>query len=112
MEAIISTNIPLPDYQHLLVKISDTYQSGQVKATQAVNIQLLETYWHIGQHIVEFEQSGNTRAEYGKALISNLAKDLSLLHGKGFSASNVKRFRQFYQAFSDRGNSSPLGIYF
>ncbi len=99
MEAIISTNIPQPDYQHLLVKISDIYQSGQVKATQAVNIQLLETYWQIGQHIIEFEQGGNARAEYGKALISNLAKDLSLLHGKGFSASNVKRFRQFYLAY-------------
>lgn len=99
MEAINSTNIPQPDYQHLLVKISDTYLSGQVKATQAVNIQLLETYWQIGQHIVEFEQGGKARAEYGKALISNLAKDLSLLHGKGFSASNVKRFRQFYPAY-------------
>ena len=99
MEEIISKNIPHPDYQHLLVKISDTYQSGQVKATQAVNIQLLETYWQIGRHIVEFEQGGNARAEYGKALISTLAKDLSLLHGKGFSASNVKRFRQFYLAY-------------
>ena len=88
-----------PDYQYLLVKISDTYQSGQVKATQAVNTHLLETYWQIGQHIVEFEQGGNARAEYGKALISNLAKDLSLLHGKGFSASNVKRFRQFYLTY-------------
>ena len=99
MKEIVSKNIAHPDYQHLLVKISDTYQSGQVKATQAVNIQLLETYWQIGQHIVEFEQGGNVRAEYGKALISNLAKDLSLLHGKGFSASNVKRFRQFYLAY-------------
>ena len=88
-----------PDYQYLLVKISDTYQSGQVKATQAVNTHLLETYWQIGRHIVEFEQGGNARAEYGKALISNLAKDLSLLHGKGFSASNVKRFRQFYLTY-------------
>ena len=99
MEEVVSKNIPEPGYQHLLVKISDTYQSGQVKATQAVNTQLLETYWQIGQHIVEFEQGGNIRAEYGKALISNLAKDLSLLHGKGFSASNVKRFRQFYLAY-------------
>lgn len=96
MEAIISTNIPLPDYQHLLLTISDTYQSGQVKATQAVNIQLLETYWQIGQHIVEFEQGGNARAEYGKALISNLAKDLSLLHGKGFSRSNIVYMRLLY----------------
>ena len=73
--------------------ISDTYQSGQVRATQLVNIQLLETYWQIGQHIVEFEQGGNERAEYGKALISNLANDLSLLHGKGFSQSNILYMR-------------------
>jgi len=99
MEEVISNNIPQPDYQHLIIKISDTYVSGQVRATQAVNIQLLETYWQIGQHIVEFEQGGNTKAAYGKALISTLAKDLSLLHGKGFSASNVKRFRQFYLSY-------------
>ena len=99
MENDVLINTLQPDYQYLLVTISDTYISGQVKATQAVNIQLLETYWQIGQHIVEFEQGGNARAEYGKALISNLAKDLSLLHGKGFSASNVKRFRQFYLAY-------------
>ena len=99
MTEIISKNIPPEDYRYLLATISDTYTSGQVKATQAVNTQLLETYWQIGQHIVEFEQGGNARAEYGKALISTLAKDLSLLHGKGFSASNVKRFRQFYLAY-------------
>ena len=87
-----------PEYQNLLGKISVIYTHGQVKATNAVNVQLLETYWQIGQHIVEFEQAGNARAEYGKALINTLAKDLSLLHGKGFSASNVKRFRQFYMA--------------
>ena len=99
MEEVVSKNIPQPDYQHLLVKISDTYQTGQVKATQAVNTRLLETYWQIGQHIVAFEQGGNARAEYGKGLISALAKDLSLLHGKGFSTSNVKRFRQFYLTY-------------
>lgn len=99
MEKEISKNIPQPDYEYLLVKISDTYISGQIKATQAVNVQLTQTYWQIGRHIVEFEQGGNVRAEYGKALISNLARDLTLLHGKGFSASNVKRFRQFYLTY-------------
>ena len=88
-----------PLYHNLLGKISATYTHGQIKATNAVNVQLLETYWQIGQHIVEFEQGGNVRAVYGKALINNLAKDLSLLHGKGFSVSNVKRFRQFYLAY-------------
>ncbi len=96
MEEHISINQRQPEYRYLLGKISDTYVSGQVKATQAVNIQLLETYWQIGQHIVEFEQGGNARAEYGKALISNLAKDLSLLHGKGFSRSNIVYMRLLY----------------
>jgi predicted nuclease of restriction endonuclease-like (RecB) superfamily len=79
-----------------LGKISETYTFGQVKAVQAVNVQLLETYWQIGQHIVEFEQGGKLRADYGKALISNLAKDLSLLHGKGFSRSNLVYMRLLY----------------
>lgn len=96
MKEVISNNIQQPQYEHLLIKISETYVSGQVKATQAVNIHLLETYWQIGQHIVEFEQGGTTKAEYGKALITNLAKDLSLLHGKGFSRSNVVYMRLLY----------------
>lgn len=87
------------EYQTLVDKISATYSHGQQAAIQTVNTQLLETYWQIGQYIVEFEQAGNVRAEYGKALISNLAKDLTVLHGKGFSVSNVKRFRQFYLAY-------------
>jgi len=96
MKEVVTKNIHQPDYEHLLIKISETYSSGQVKATHAVNTQLLETYWQIGQHIVEFEQGGNVRAEYGKALISNLAKDLSLLHGKGFSRSNIVYMRLLY----------------
>ena len=85
-----------PEYEQLLGKISITYTTGQVKATQAVNTELLETYWQIGRHIVEFEQGGNIRAEYGKGLISNLAKDLSLLHGRGFSRSNIVYMRLLY----------------
>ncbi len=88
-----------PEYEELLGKISGTYTTGQVKATHAVNTVLLETYWQTGRHIVEFEQGGDIHAEYGKKLISNLARDLTLMHGKGFSISNVKRFRQFYFAF-------------
>ncbi|MEO8112397.1 MAG: PDDEXK nuclease domain-containing protein [Ginsengibacter sp.] len=84
------------NYQHLLDSISITYSQGQKKAINAVNIQLLEAYWQIGQYIVEFEQGGNSKAEYGKALISNLAKDLTLRHGKGFSRSNVVYMRLLY----------------
>jgi predicted nuclease of restriction endonuclease-like (RecB) superfamily len=91
-----NANEKTQEYQNLLGKISETYTIGQVKAVQAVNVALLETYWQIGQHIVEFEQGGKLRAEYGKALISNLAKDLSLLHGKGFSRSNLVYMRLLY----------------
>jgi hypothetical protein len=48
---------------------------------------------------VEYEQDGKRKAEYGKALLENLSKDLTLLHGKGFSRSNLQRMRQFYLAY-------------
>lgn len=86
-------------YRQLVQQISDTYTQGRVKAVQAVNAQLVQTYWHVGRHIVEFEQAGQVRAEYGKALIDTLAADLGLRHGKGFSRSNLIRFRQFYLAY-------------
>jgi predicted nuclease of restriction endonuclease-like (RecB) superfamily len=72
---------------------------GQKKAVVAINKYHLDTYWQIGQYIVEFEQGGKAKAEYGKGLIENLSKDLSLLHGRGFSLSNLKRMRQFYLVY-------------
>ncbi|MCP4348383.1 MAG: DUF1016 domain-containing protein [Desulfobacterales bacterium] len=87
------------NYQGLVSQISETYLKGQKKAVISVNSHLLETYWAVGQYIVEFEQKGNEKAEYGKCLIENLSKDLCALHGKGFSVSNLKRMRQFYLAY-------------
>jgi hypothetical protein len=84
------------DYRSLLGRISDTYAYGYQKAVAAVNANMVETYWKIGQYIVEFEQEGKSKAEYGKALLTNLSKDLSLAHGKGFSLSNVYVMRQFF----------------
>ena len=86
-------------YVALLQQISDTYAQGRMQAVQAVNTHITQTYWQVGQQIVEFEQGGKARAEYGKALISSLASDLGLRHGKGFSRSNLTRFRQFYLAW-------------
>jgi predicted nuclease of restriction endonuclease-like (RecB) superfamily len=86
-------------YQSLLGKISEVYATGQARAAQAVNVHITETYWQIGRDIVEFEQGGNIRADYGKALLTKLSRDLTLRHGKGFSRSNVVRIRQFYLAY-------------
>lgn len=86
-------------YQSLIDTIANTYGKGRLRAVQAVNAQLLETYWQIGQHIVEFEQGGSGKAGYGKALIKQLSTDLSLHFGKGFSHSNLIRIRQFYMLY-------------
>jgi hypothetical protein len=87
------------DYQELVSQISETYLQGQRQSVISVNTHLIETYWKVGQYIVEFEQKGKAKAEYGKGLLEKLSKDLSLLHGKGFSLSNLKRMRQFYLAY-------------
>ena len=94
------TKIQTPDeYQNLLYLISETYADGQARTVQAVNTNLLETYWQIGQYIVEFEQGGRAKAEYGTGLLVRLSKDLILRYGKGFSRQNLNNMRLFYIRF-------------
>ncbi|MAM88324.1 MAG: hypothetical protein CME36_13555 [unclassified Hahellaceae] len=102
-----STTLP-EGYQTLQKQISDTYSQGRAQAFQAVNTQLVETYWLLGRHIVEFEQGGKERAEYGQNLIKQLAADLALRHGRGFSRSNLIRFRQFYLTYPKGATLSHL----
>lgn len=82
-------------YEFLIPTLSNAYVDGQQKTISAINAGLVHTYWQIGQHIVEFEQQGHTTAEYGAQLLKRMSKDLKLKHGKGFSVSNLQRFRQF-----------------
>ena len=87
------------DYQSLVSQIGEAYLQGQKKAANAVNTFLVETYWQIGRYIVEFEQGGKQKADYGMALIDRLANDLSINLGKGFSRSNLIYMRLFYVEF-------------
>jgi predicted nuclease of restriction endonuclease-like (RecB) superfamily len=87
------------NYQNLVSQISETYSMGHQKAVLAVNSNMVDTYWKIGQYIIEFEQGGVFKAQYGKALLENLSKDLSRIHGKGFSRSNLNYMRLFYQRY-------------
>lgn len=80
----------------------------QIRARHAVNVHLTQTYWEIGPHIVEFEQGEKARADYGKALLNNLSRDLTRRHGKGFSQSNLKRFRRFYFEYPKGAKASHL----
>jgi len=83
-------------YNDLLKNIGSAIETGRSNALSALNEQILLTYWKVGRHIVEFEQQGSERAEYGAALINNLSGDLKLRYGKGFSRSNIKLMRSFY----------------
>ncbi len=96
------------DYQQLLDNIGSRFVKGQKNTLQAINQGLVITYWAIGQHIVEFEQQGVAKAQYGTQLLATLSKDLKLQHGKGFSLSNIKRFRQFYLAYPKGATLSHL----
>ncbi len=83
-------------YQGLINLIADCLTQGRVQAAKQVNVVLLQTYWQIGRYIVEFEQSGQERAEYGSRLLNQLSKDLKINHGKGFSRSNLQYMRLLY----------------
>lgn len=70
-------------YQSLLHTIKDTYLQGKSEAIKVVRKKLVLTYWSIGKHIVEFEQKGNEKAEYGSKILERLSKDLSDQFGQG-----------------------------
>ena len=76
-------------YTTLINEIGTLLQKGREQVAHSVNTILVQTYWLIGKHIVEFEQGGKEKADYGSQLLDQLAKDLSEQYGKGFSRSNV-----------------------
>lgn len=86
-------------YNELLHSIGQTIETARLNSIVAVNTQLIKANWKIGRHIVEFEQQGQVRAEYGSDLLTSLAKDLKLLYGKGFGRRNVLDMRRFYTAY-------------
>lgn len=86
---------------HFVAEIRDLLLHARQKAYHTVNALMVETYWKIGQRIVEEEQQGKERADYGHFLIKNLAIQLTHELGKGFAVANLKNFRQFYLTFPD-----------
>lgn len=86
-------------YSGLKSQIYELLLLGREQAGRAVNTILVQTYWQIGRHIVEFEQKGKDKAQYGSELLDRLSRDLSMEFGKGFSRSNLFQIRQFYLKF-------------
>jgi hypothetical protein len=80
--------------------IATLIQDARQRVRSTVNSAIVVTYWNIGKLIVEDEQQGRVRAEYGKAVIKTLAKKLTVEFGKGFDYRNHQHMKKFYTVFS------------
>jgi len=87
--------------QNFIDEIKELIDKGQKTAVAAVNRAAIMTYWSIGKRIVEQEQNGNVRAEYGTYLLKILSENLTQEYGKNYSSRNLRYFRQFYRYFPD-----------
>lgn len=85
--------------KNLLNDVRQLISAARYSVVNSVNQVMVHTYWKIGQRIVEEEQQGKQRADYGKGLLQTLSTELSKEFGKGFSVSNLANMRQFYITF-------------
>ena len=104
-------------YRAVFGDVSKIIDAARESAARSVNAAMTAAYWLVGHRIVEFEQSGEERAEYGTALVEKLAEDLTGRFGRGFSRQNVQNMRLFYLSYQpDRirqtlsGKSEPAAV--
>jgi len=98
-----------PDaYPTLLTGIGALLEESRRAVVRAVNCFMTATYWEVGRRIVEFEQGGKQRAEYGEELLERLSRDLTERHGRGFGVDNLERFRQFFLRYPASNISATL----
>ena len=80
-------------------QVRDVLASARDRAWQAVNTAMVQAYWEIGRIIVEEEQAGKGRADYGKRVVEGLSARLTVEFGKGFDRSNLFHMRAFFLAY-------------
>lgn len=115
----VDKSITTRTYNNLLEKIGRILHQARTKVVREINRAQVLAYWEIGREIVEFEQKGKSRGEYGERLIERLSEDMTKRFGRGFSPTNLKMMRLFYQAFPIRQTLSdesqkqhPLSVRF
>lgn len=89
-------------YRGIYAEIRDTLLEARAHVYHAANSAMVQAYWQIGRIIVEHEQGGEEKAEYGKYLIKELSERLTSEFGKGFTEQNLRNMRQFYTTFPIR----------
>ena len=90
-------------YLTLITNLASLIEQGRKTAVRYVNTVLVATYWLIGRRIVEYEQKGKVRAEYGEAILRRISDDLTKKFGKGFGFTQMKNIRQFYLSYLQKG---------
>lgn len=85
--------------KELVSEIRSIIESARTNAVRSVDFCRVQMYWQIGRRIVEEEQGGQARAEYGKGLIKNLAKEIEPMYGSGFGQRQLEYSRRFYLEF-------------
>lgn len=104
-------SLPVTKLEGLFGRGGSILDQTRGNVVRAVNTNMVLAYWLIGREIVEELQRGKGRAKYGEKIVEDLSARLTERYGQGFSVPNLKNFRQFYQAYSDRCVSIgyPLG---
>lgn len=100
-------NVKPANYNTLLVRIGEIPNLARTKVAREINKAQVLAYWEIGREIVEFEQKGKIRAEYGEELIKRLSKDMTEMFGRGFSEINIRNMRRFYLEFTTQIQQTP-----
>jgi predicted nuclease of restriction endonuclease-like (RecB) superfamily len=99
----------VPAFTNFLSDVRQIIDTARRQAYTAINQSMVQAYWQLGKRIVEEEQNGKVRADYGKQLLKQLSKSLTEEYGKGFSVNQLYYFRQFYITFSEKF-PTPCGI--
>ncbi len=99
-----------PTFSPLYTRIADLLQSARQNVVRAVNQTMVYTYFEIGRVIVEDEQDGHERAEYGKQVLKGLSEKLSAEFGRGFSVQNLENMRKFYILYTSPKSQSLIRI--
>ena len=92
-------NFDLSSYEDIYSEIKETLLQSRDHAYTAVNFAIVQAYWQIGRIIVEHEQNGSLRAEYGKAVLQEISEKLQQEFGGGFSVRNLQQMKKFYVLF-------------
>lgn len=95
------------EYTRLITDIGVILENARKKVYAHINPALVKAYWEIGRMIVEYEQEGEEKAEYGEKLLEKSSVDLTSKHGKGLSAYNLRKMRSFYLLFPKWATVSP-----